>query len=194
MISIKKNIKEFLRGLSYYYYKLKSFIYFYLYGINDLAGLIERMPTFFLPKILKDFGATIGNNVTIDSGIVIHRLSSFKDFSKIKIGNNTHLGHKMLLDVTNNIVIGDDCAFGANCQIWTHTGNWTKDRTDEADKVSPVLIGQAVICYSNVLIGQGVKIGDFARVGAGSVVLKNVENKAFYIGCPAKFKKKRDDI
>ena len=63
---------------------------------------------------------------------------------------------------------------------------------DNKSKINPVKIGKSVICYSNVLIKDGITIGDFSRVGGGSVVVENIPQKTFYAGVPAKLIKNRD--
>ena len=98
----------------------------------------------------------------------------------------------MLIDLKSEVIMGDDCALGAGCQVWTHVGDYTYDFTDYHEKINPVYIGKGVLCWSRVIINQGVTIGEYTRIGAGSVVVKNIPEKEFWAGIPAKFIKKRD--
>ncbi len=182
-----KNIKKLLNGIGYTFYKLKCSFFYKLQGGEGLSFVIEKLPKIYIIPILKSYGAAIGEGCDIDRGIILHRLIQTKDIRKLSIGDKTHLGHNMILDLTSDIKIGSYSAFGANCQIWTHTGNWTIDRSDEVDIINPVIIGDSVICYSGVIISQNVTIGDYSRVAAGSVLTKNVESKCFVGGVPAKF-------
>ena len=136
-------------------------------------------------------GSSIGENVTIDSGLIIHRFNQKSDFKKIFIGNNCHLGHNMIFDVSDEIIVGDNTAFGANCQIWTHTGDWTYDRNDEEDYTASVVIGEGVICYSGVILSPGITIGKYARIAGNSIVINNVIEQSFNGGVPSKFIKDR---
>ncbi len=175
--------------------KIRSFLVINAYGVEGLSMFVERLPKIFAIPVLKMYGAKIGSNCDIERGLVLHRIDkkcTKNPFKKLSIANRVYIGHNMIIDLTKEVKIGNDCAFGANCQIWTHTGDWTKNRDDEKDKQGPVSIGDAVICYSGVIISQSISIGKYARIGAGSIVLSNVEENSFYAGIPAKFIKKRE--
>lgn len=172
------------------FYKLKCDILFFLYGGDGISNFVRNMPSIYIPNLLRKYGAEIKEDTTIDSGLILHRIKRKADFKKLKIGKKAHIGHNMVLDFSSSIEIGADTAFGANCQIWTHTGNWTFNRNDEKDIINPVVIGNAVICYSGVIISQNVKIGNYVRVAAGSVVTKDISDKIFAGGVPAKIIKK----
>ena len=182
---------KIIRGLIFsyllLYYKLKCKILYLFYGGEGISMLVENLPKVFIIPLLKKYGAKIGDKTNIDRGLTLHKIRNFEDLGKIKIENNVHIGRNTLLDLSAEILIGTDTALGAACQIWTHTGNWTNDRKDEYNITNPVSIGKAVICYSGVIISQNVKIGDFARVGAGSVVIRNIDDNTFVAGNPAKF-------
>jgi acetyltransferase-like isoleucine patch superfamily enzyme len=50
----------------------------------------------------------------------------------------------------------------------------------------PTFIGDRVWLGANVTVLKGVSIGDDAIIGAGSVVTKNIPEKAIAVGVPAK--------
>lgn len=179
-------IKRIINLIGYYSYKLKCECFYYLQGGVGLSYVVENLPKLYILPILKSYGATIGDRSDIDTGLILHRIVKKKDIQKLSIGNRTHLGHNMILDLTSSIEIGSNTAFGANCQIWTHTGNWTINRDDETDAINPVIIGDSVICYSGVIISQNITIGDYSRVAAGSVVINSINEKTFVGGVPAK--------
>jgi len=52
---------------------------------------------------------------------------------------------------------------------------------------SPVKIGKSVWVAANVIILKGVHIGDYAIIGAGSLVTRDVPAETIYAGNPAKF-------
>ena len=187
-----KIIRKLVFKLGYLYFILKCEFFFLTQMGAGLSYVIENLPPRFIIPILKKYGASIGKNCQIDTGIIIHRVKTKQDFAKLIIGDKVYIGHRMVLDITEPITIGSYSAFGANCQIWTHTGDWTLDRSNEKDKTNPVTIGKSVIFYSACIISQGTIVGDFARVGAGSVVIKSIPEKEFWVGAPAKFIKKRD--
>lgn len=52
-------------------------------------------------------------------------------------------------------------------------------------KSSPIIIEENVWLGANVIVLPGVKIGKNSIIGAGSIVTKNVEANAVYVGNPA---------
>lgn len=170
---------------------IKASFSFWLFGPYGVCNVVKRAPFPFIQPILRKYGAQIGKNCVIDTGLLIHRPDKDKPFKNLCLGEKVYIGHNCLIDLTSDVKIGSDTAFGANCQIWTHTGDWTWNKDDEKEKVEPVIIGKATIIYSGAVISQGVNIGDYARVGAGSVVTKDVKEKYFVAGMPAKEIKKR---
>lgn len=186
-LGMLRKFRHFAHIIFGLYYRIKCIIYYLFYGGVGISHVVQKMPNTLIIPLLNFLGADICEDSDIDSGLILHRIRLIKDLKKLKIGKRVHIGHNVLLDLSANIEIGSYSAFGAGCQIWTHTGNWTKNRNDEFDKKNPVIIGEAVICYSNVIISQGVKINDFSRVGASSVVIRDIPKKMFYAGVPAKF-------
>ena len=185
-------LKKIINKLSYLFFLCKCEFFYASQGGPGFCYVIEHLPPAFIIRILKRYGAKIGDHCQIDTGLTIHRIKQKEELNKLTIGNNVYIGHRMVLDLTESITIENHCAFGGNCQIWTHTGNWTIDRRDEKDVKNPVLIKTAVIVYSACIISQGVTIGNYSRVAAGSVVTKNIKDNCFVGGIPAKFIKTRD--
>lgn len=176
-------------GLLYWLCKCEI-AYFLNHGLG-FCFVIEKLPPTFIVPILRRYGASIGTDCQIDSGLIIHRIKEKSELKKLIIGNSVYIGHRMLFDLTDLITIESYCAFGANCQIWTHTGNWTFDRSDEKDIRNPVTIKTSVIIYSGCIISQNVTIGKYSRVAAGSVVTRSIDDMCFVGGVPAMFIKKR---
>lgn len=167
--------------------------FFYLTQMGQGLGyVIENLPSRFIISILKRYGVDIGENCQIDSGLTIHRIRKKQDMKRLCIGNKVYIGHNMIFDLSTNIIIGDNCGFGANCQIWTHTGDYTNDYTDYFDKTNPVVVKSGVVVYSGSILSQGISIGEYARVLAGSVVTKDIVAKSVVGGIPAKTIKMRN--
>jgi len=179
---IKKTLLKIISG----YYCTKADFLFWLYGPYGVCNVLKVLPYPHIPMILRRYGATIGKKCVIDTGFQVHRPDSVTPFKNLKIGDQVYIGHNILVDLTGEVVIDSQAAIGANCQIWTHTGDYTYDRSDYDEKISPVHIGISSVVYSGSLISCGVNISDFARVGAGSVVLKDVKKYQYVAGVPAK--------
>ena len=154
-------------------------------GSARLAWLVSLLPCGITVDLLRHYGARVSDNVGIEPGLVLHRLKL--PIANLILGKSVYLGTGVLLDLSARIAISDDAGVGARTQLITHVGDYTYDRSDERERVAPIQIGKAVIVYSNCIIGPGVNIGDYARVGAGSIVLKDVPPYSFVAGVPAKF-------
>ncbi|HCI56262.1 MAG TPA: hypothetical protein DFI01_10130 [Bacteroidales bacterium] len=76
---------------------------------------------------------------------------------------------------------------GAKCQLWTHTGYYSGSQINNPDyreSSGEIFIDEGAIIYSNVIITHSVRIGKFARIGANSLVNKNVPEMTFAGGVP----------
>lgn len=93
---------------------------------------------------------------------------------------------------SGKIVVGSNCVFGEEVMLLTGKHNFISDVTDEKDLHTVPEDGRDIIIGRNCYIGSGaivlgrVTIGDYAVIGAGSVITKDVPAKTFYAGVPAK--------
>ena len=110
-------------------------------------------------------------------------LSQFaRHMTGIEIHPGAKIGKRLFIDHGMGIVIGETAEIGDDCTIYhgVTLGGTGKD----TGKRHPTL-------GNNVLIGAGTKvlgpvfIGDNARVGAGSVVLRNLPANCTAVGVPA---------
>ena len=102
---------------------------------------------------------------------------------RTKIGKSLRLYHGQSLTINNKAIIGSHCTLRQSTTI----GN--KELTPELWSDCPVL-GNNVDVGSNVVIIGPIKIGDNVKIGAGSVVTKDVESNVIVAGNPAKIIKK----
>jgi len=147
------------------------------------------MPFRFLIKYLRKYGATIGDNCRFERGLNIHRPIGQKPFENLIIGEGVYLGHNTLIDLTRKVIIKDKVIIASRCQLWTHASYYgTQDavKPEYGEHYGDLLINECAIIYSNVVITHGIQIGAFARVGASSLVNKNVPEKTFVGGVSAK--------
>lgn len=134
----------------------------------------------------------------------------FKKFGK----NNTFWFPVKILG-KENISIGDNCALNAFIHIWGSGGveignnvmiashvtitSVTHDYTGPSIRYSE-LIHKKIVIEDNVWIGAaaiilpGIKIGEGAVIGAGSVVTHDVPSRAIVVGNPARIIKWRNDV
>jgi putative colanic acid biosynthesis acetyltransferase WcaB len=96
-----------------------------------------------------------------------------------QVGENLKLQHGQGLVVNHHTIIGDNCTLRNSTTI----GN--KQLADGSYSASPQ-IGNNVDIGCNVVIIGAVTIGDNAVIGAGSVVIKDVPERAVVAGNPAR--------
>lgn len=106
-----------------------------------------------------------------------------KDF--VKIGNGVLFAP--LSQLSPDVTISDNCillpnSFVGHDSFLDHFAHVATNGVVGAN----VHIGKAVHIGSNATLREKIKIGDFALVGAGSVVLKDVPENAIVVGNPGK--------
>lgn len=102
---------------------------------------------------------------------------------KFRMGNVTYVGARSIINVTENVTIGDYTGIGAGTTIYTH-GFQASYIDGEPRKEAPVAIGSHVWVQPKTIILPGVSIGDGSIIGSGSVVTKDVPAHVFAVGCP----------
>jgi putative colanic acid biosynthesis acetyltransferase WcaB len=98
---------------------------------------------------------------------------------KLRVGSGVRLYHGQALVVNDRAVIGSNC-------VLRHATTIGVARTYSDYGGDAPVIGDDVDIGSNVVILGAIIIGDGAVIGAGSVVVKNVESGAVVVGNPAR--------
>ena len=170
------------------YWSFKTTYLFFMLGYEGLTEAIQKMPKPFIIKTIKRFGGIIGKDTVINNGLILHRAFGKKPFKNLKIGEGVYIGRCVLLDLTDEVILEDYTALGAFCQIWTHVGDYTVKLYDGDynEKKGAVIIKKSTICYSGSIISPGIEIGPRARIGAGSVVVRDITANIFAAGNPVK--------
>ena len=91
--------------------------------------------------------------------------------------------------MTEPVVFENKVIVASRCQFWTHASLYGQNDIHDPkydEHKAPIKICSGAILYSNVLVGAGATIGSFARVGANSLVNRDIEPKTFAGGVPAK--------
>lgn len=126
----------------------------------------------------------------IGSGSSIHMRVRVYNPAHIKIGTDTIIGERVVMDGRAPLTIGDhvDIATGAMIFNSEHDVNSPDFHAIEV----PTIIEDYVFIGPNAIILPGVRIGKGAVVAAGAVVTKEVASMSIVAGVPAKEIKKRD--
>jgi len=118
--------------------------------------------------------AEIGENVSIGQNCFIGE--NVKIGNNVKIQNNVSLYDGLI--VLDNVFIGPSSVFT----------NVIKPRSEYPTnkKYSQTIIEEGVTIGANATIVCGTTLGEYAFIGSGSVVTKNIPNNALVVGNPGK--------
>lgn len=122
--------------------------------------------------------------------IILSRLISHinRFLTGIEIHPAAEIGRSVFIDHGMGIVIGETAVIGDECLLYK--GVVLGGTTIEKAKRHPNL-GRKVIVGSNACILGNITIGDYARIGSGSVVTKDVPPHATVVGVPGRIIKQR---
>ncbi|NCA21163.1 MAG: N-acetyltransferase [Crocinitomicaceae bacterium] len=118
-------------------------------------------------------GASIGDNCNVNCHCFVE--------NEVKIGNNVTL--KSGVYVWDGITIEDNVFVGPNATFVNDPYPRSKQHLSEYPKT---LLRKGSSIGAGAIILGGIEVGEFALVGAGSVVTKNVPANAIVVGNPAK--------
>ncbi len=141
---------------------------FWAMGFYRVSHFLYKRKLFFLARFISQFARFL-------TGIEIHP--------------GAIIGKRIFIDHGMGVVIGETCEIGDDVTLYQGVtlGGTGKDKGKRHPTIG-----------NNVLIGSGVKIlgpfkvGDNARIGAGSVVLQEVEPNSTVVGVPAKAVKRNE--
>lgn len=106
----------------------------------------------------------------------------------IEIHPAAEIGRGVFIDHGMGIVIGETAVIGDGCLLYK--GVVLGGTTMEKAKRHPAL-GKKVIVGTNACILGNITVGDYARIGSGSVVIKDVPPHATVVGIPGRIIEQR---
>lgn len=119
-------------------------------------------------------GATIGEHCSLGQNVFIG--------NKVKIGNNVKIQNNV--SVYDNVTLEDDVFCGPS-MVFTNVYN-PRSAVSRKNEYRNTVVKRGVTLGANCTIVCGVTIGDYAFVGAGAVINRNVKSFALMIGVPAR--------
>ncbi|WP_400244816.1 serine O-acetyltransferase [Niallia sp. JL1B1071] len=131
---------------------------------HRIAHFLFRHKRFFLARVISQFSRFL-------TGIEIH--------PGAKIGNRLFIDHGM------GVVIGETCEIGDNVTIFQ--GVTLGGTGKEKGKRHPTVKDNALIASGAKVLGS-IVIGENAKIGAGSVVLRDVPANSTVVGIPGRVK------
>ena len=139
-----------------------------------------------------DEGAEIGEGTKIWH--FSHIMSGAKIGKKCSIGQNVNVGSRAVIgngvkiqnnvSVYDDVIIEDDVFCGPSC-VFTNVIN-PRAFIERKREYKKTLIKKGVSIGANATIVCGVTVGEYALIGAGSVVTKDVPPYALVYGNPAR--------
>jgi UDP-2-acetamido-3-amino-2,3-dideoxy-glucuronate N-acetyltransferase len=109
----------------------------------------------------------IGQNVVVSPGVVLG--------NNVKVQNN--------VSVYTGVTCGDDVFLGPSC-VFTNVSN-PRSAVLRRDKYEQTHVGKGATIGANATVVCGNNIGEYAFIGAGAVITKDVPAYALVIGNPA---------
>lgn len=109
----------------------------------------------------------IGQNVVVSPKVVLGR--------NVKVQNN--------VSIYTGVVCDDDVFLGPSC-VFTNVIN-PRSAISRKDQYAHTHVGKGATIGANSTIVCGHNIGEYAFIGAGAVVTKDIPDYALYVGNPA---------
>lgn len=145
-----------------------------------------------------DEGVEIGEGTKIWH--FCHVMSGAKVGKNCSLGQNVNVGGKAVIgdgvkiqnnvSVYDNVVIEDDVFCGPSC-VFTNVIN-PRAFVERKHEYKQTVIKKGASIGANATIVCGVTVGEYALIGAGSVVTKDVPAYALVYGSPARVRGKVD--
>ena len=118
-------------------------------------------------------GAVIGESCIISKNVYIDE--NVHIGSRVKIQNNVNVYHGVMVE--DDVFLGPSMTFTNDMFPRAFNADWV---------VSDTLVRRGASIGANSTIRCGIEIGEYAMIGAGSVVTKDVPAHALMVGNPAK--------
>ena len=140
--------------------------------VDDQVEIGEGTSIWHVSHILK--GSQIGKNCKIGQNVVIGPRATIGN--GVKIQNNVSVYEGVTLE---------DFVFCGPSMVFTNVMN-PRSEIPRMQELKPTLVRKGATLGANCTILCGVTIGEYAFVGAGAVVTKEVPNYGLVAGAPAK--------
>lgn len=140
--------------------------------IDEGCEIGEGTKIWHFSHILK--GSTIGKNVVVGQNAMIGPDVIVGDFCKIQ--NNVSLYKGVTLE--EGVFCGPSCVF---TNVFT-----PRAEVDRKDNFLPTYVERGVTIGANATIVCGIRLGAYALIGAGAVVIRDVKPHALMVGNPAR--------
>jgi UDP-2-acetamido-3-amino-2,3-dideoxy-glucuronate N-acetyltransferase len=144
------------------------------------------------PSAIVDEGAQIGNGSRVWH--FAHVCAGAKIGRNVSLGQNIFVGNKVTIGdnckIQNNVSVYDNVTLeeGVFCgpsMVFTNVYN-PRSLIERKSEYRNTLVKKGVTLGANCTVVCGVTIGEYAFIGAGAVINKDVKPYALMVGVPAK--------
>jgi UDP-2-acetamido-3-amino-2,3-dideoxy-glucuronate N-acetyltransferase len=144
------------------------------------------------PSAIVDDGAEIGEGSRVWH--FAHVCGGARIGKGVSMGQNVFIGNKVIIGdqckIQNNVSVYDNVTLeeGVFCgpsMVFTNVYN-PRSLIERKDQYRDTLVKKGATLGANCTIVCGITIGEYAFVGAGAVVNKDVKPYAFVVGVPAR--------
>ena len=169
--------------------------------MREYQGILQEMidvPYFVHESSYIDKGAEIGEGTKIWH--FCHILSGAKIGKNCSLGQNVNIGSLAVIgdgvkiqnnvSVYDDVIIEDDVFCGPSC-VFTNVIN-PRAFVERKHEYKKTIVKRGASIGANATIVCGVTIGEYALIGAGSVVTKDVPPYALVYGNPARVRGRVD--
>ena len=115
--------------------------------------------------------------------VAYHLQSRSSELFGVDINPAAHIGCGVMLDHATGFVMGETARLGDDCSVLQGV---TLGGTGKSDEDRHPKVGDRVLIGAHASILGNIRIGDGAKIAAGSVVLKPVPENCTVAGVPAK--------
>lgn len=119
-------------------------------------------------------GCILGESCNIGQNVVVS--------PEVVLGNNVKVQNNV--SIYTGVSCGDDVFLGPSC-VFTNVSN-PRSAVNRKSEYAKTHVGKGVTIGANSTIVCGHNIGEYAFIGAGAVVTKNVPAYALLVGNPAR--------
>lgn len=116
---------------------------------------------------------------------------------KLTIGDRVTATSALQIAVFSEIIIEDDVMFASNVFVCDGMHGYAKAdipyKYQGIERISPIAIKRGSWISQNVVVLPGVTIGEYAIVGANSVVTHSIPDRCIAVGAPAHVIKRWDE-
>lgn len=144
-----------------------------------LYDIIRRWLEAHKMRELKESMHFCGRNVTIYPPVVFYGAEA------LDMGDDTSVAPYVHIWCGGRVIIGARCMIGSHTAITSLTHDYASPEMWKTIEAKPVIIGDDVWIGAHAVIMPGVTVGNGAVIGAGSVVSRDVPEKAVVYGIPA---------